>query len=74
MAQRAKRLPATRETRVRSLGGEDSPGERSGNPLQYSGLEKPRGQGSLAGSSPWSRKESDTTERLHFLSFSFYSL
>ena len=27
------------------------------------------GQGSLACSSPWGCKESDTTERLHFLSF-----
>ena len=30
-----------RETRVRSLGQEDSPGEGNGNPLQYSCLENP---------------------------------
>ena len=27
------------------------------------------GQRNLAGNSPWGHKESDTTERLHFLSF-----
>ena len=35
-----------------------------GNPLQYSCLENPGGQGSLVGNSPWSRKELDTTEQL----------
>ena len=39
-----------------------SPGEGHGNPLQYSCLEKPHGQRSLAGYSPWGHKESDTTE------------
>ena len=29
---------------------------------------KSHGQRSLVGCSPWGRKESDTTERLHFLS------
>ena len=42
-----------------------SPGEGNGNPLQYYCLENP-GQRSLVGYSPWVRKESDTTERLHF--------
>ena len=46
------------ETRVRSLGQEDSPGEGNGNPLQCSY----HGQRSLAGCSPWGRKELDTTE------------
>ena len=41
-----------------------SPGGRHGNPLQYSCLENPHGQRSLAGYSPWGRKESDMTERL----------
>ena len=41
-----------------------SPGEGNGNPLQYSGLEKPMDRGALAGCSPWCHKESDTTERL----------
>ena len=41
VAQRVKHLPAMWETWVRSLGGEDSPGEGNGNPLQYSCLETP---------------------------------
>ena len=43
-----------------------SPGGGHSNPLQYSCLGNPHGQRSLAGYSPWGRKESDTTERLHF--------
>ena len=46
-----------------------SPGEGNGNPLQYSCLENSMDWGapqSLVGYSPWCRKESDTTERLHF--------
>ena len=38
------------------------PGEGNGNPLQYSCLENPHGHRSLAGYSPWGRKESDTIE------------
>ena len=38
-AQLVKNLPAMRETWVRSLGWEDSPGEGKGYPLQFSGLE-----------------------------------
>ena len=41
-----------------------SPGGGHGNPLQYSCLENPRGQRSLAGYSSWDCKESDMTERL----------
>ena len=41
-----------------------SPGGNHANPLQYSCLENPHGQKSLAGCSPWGHKESDTTERL----------
>ena len=36
-----------------------SPGERNGNPLQYSCLENPHGQRGLVGYSPWGHKESD---------------
>ena len=43
--------------------GRSSGGGR-GNPLQYSCLENPYGQRSLAGYSPWVRKESYTTEQL----------
>ena len=38
------------------------PGGGHGNPLQYSCLENPHGQRSLAGYSPWDHKESDTTK------------
>ena len=40
-----------------------SPGGGNGNPLQCSCLENPHGQRSLAGYSPWGRREADTTER-----------
>ena len=39
-----------------------SPGEENGYPLQYSCLENPHGQRSLAGYSPCGHKESDMTE------------
>ena len=39
------------------------PGGGHGNPLQYSCLENPHGQRSLAGYSPRGHKESDTTEQ-----------
>ena len=41
-----------------------SPGGGHGILLQYSCLENPHGQGSLAGHGPWGCKESDTTEQL----------
>ena len=47
-----------------------SSGERNGNPLQYSCLEKFRGWRNLVGYSPWGRKESDTTKRIHSLTLS----
>ena len=47
---------------MRSIPGPGrSPGEGNGHPLQYSCLENPHGQRSLAGYSPWGRRESDTT-------------
>ena len=52
-----------RETWVWSLGWEDSPGGGHGNPLQYSCLENPHGQRSLADYSPWHCKEWVMTER-----------
>ena len=45
VAQMVKNPPAMRESRVRSLGQEDSPGEENGNPLQYSCLENPIDRG-----------------------------
>ena len=41
-----------------------SSGEGHGNPLQYSCLENPHGQRSLAGYSPRGLKEADMTEQL----------
>ena len=60
-----KNPPAkTGDTRAEGLipGSGRSPGERHGNPLEYSCLENPHGQRSLGGYSPWGFKESDTTE------------
>ena len=53
------------ETLVQSLGWEDPLEEgMATHLLQYSCLENPHGQRSLAGYSPWGCKESDTTEQL----------
>ena len=41
VAQRLKRLPGMRETRVPSLGREDPLEKENGTPLQYSCLENP---------------------------------
>ena len=43
-----------------------SPGGGNGNPLQYSCLENPIDRGAWETAVHGSRKESDTTERLHF--------
>ena len=43
-----------------------SPGEGNGNPLQYSCLENPMEGEAWWATVGWGRKESDTTERLHF--------
>ena len=48
---------------------ERSSGGRHGNLFQYSCLENPDGQRSLAGYSPWVCKESDMTERLYYVKF-----
>ena len=45
-------------------GLERSPGGGHGSPFQYSYLENPHGQRSLAGYSPWGHKELDMTEGL----------
>ena len=56
-AQLVKNLPAMQEPWIQSLGSLPalgrSPGGGHGNSLQYSGLENPHGQRSLAGYSPW---------------------
>ena len=61
-----KNLPAMQVTWISSLGGEDSPREGNGNPLQYF-LKNPMDRGAWRAS-----KESDTTEQgtlSHLLSY-----
>ena len=67
MAQRIKHLPAMRETRVQSLGWEDPLDKEMATHSRILPGES-HGQRSLAGYSPRGRKESDTTERVHFTS------
>ena len=64
MAQMAKNPPAIWETWIQPLGREDPLEEGHGNPLQYSCLENPHEQRSLAGYHPQGHKESDITEQL----------
>ena len=64
IAQLIKNPPSMLEIWVRSLGWEDPLEVGHGNPVQYSCLENPHGQRSLAGYYPWDHKESDMTERL----------
>ena len=65
VAQTVKHLPTMRETWVQSLGWED-PWRRKWQPTPVPLPGKSHGWRSLAGYSPWGRKESDTTEQLHF--------
>ena len=53
VAQMVKNPPAMQETRVQFPGLGRCPEGGHGNPLQYSCLENPHGQRSLAGYSPW---------------------
>ena len=62
-AQTVKNPPAMQETRIRSLGQEDSPGGGNGHSLQYSCLENPMVRGAWR-STVLGVTESDTTERL----------
>jgi len=61
----AKHLLAVQETWLQSLGLED-PCRRKWQPTPVLLPGKFHGWGSLIGYSLWGRKESDTTERLHF--------
>ena len=67
MAQTVKNQPAMWETRVRSLGWEDSPGEGNGNPLQYSCLESPLDRGAWW-ATVYGVSKSRTRQRLTLLS------
>ena len=62
-----KRLPAMQETQVRSLGQED-PLEKEMAIHSSTLAWKIPWMRSLVGYSPWGRRESDTTDRFHFLS------
>ena len=64
VAQMVKNLPAMLGDLSSIPGLGRSPGGGHGNPLQYSCLENPHGQRSLAGCSLWVRKELDKTEQL----------
>ena len=61
MAQTVKNPPAMKETQVRSLGQEDPLVKEMATRSSTLGG-KSHGQRSLAGYSPWGRKESDTSE------------
>ena len=61
-----KNLPAVQETWVQSL-GQEYPLMREEQPTPVLLPGEFHGQRSLAGYSPWGRKESDMTERLSLL-------
>ena len=62
MAQAVKNLPAVREAHVPCLGQEDPLESKEWQPTPVFLPEEFRGQGSLAGNSPWGHKELDRTE------------
>ena len=65
VTQMVKHLPTMWETWVRSLGQDDLlEKEMATQPVLLPG--KSHGRRSMVGYSPWGRKESDTTKRLHF--------
>ena len=66
VAQRLKHLPGMLETWVQFLGRED-PWRRKWQPTPVLLPGESHGRRSLVGYSPWGRKESDMTERLHTL-------
>ena len=74
VAQRLKRLPTMRETRVQSLCREDSPGEGNGNPLQYSCLENHMDGGAWWATVHRAAKELDMTEWLNINNKPLYLL
>ena len=65
LGQRVKHLSAMLETRVRSLGQEVPLDKEMATHSSILPGKSHRWR-SLVGCSPWGRKESDTTERLHF--------
>ena len=72
VAQMVKRLPAMQETWVQSLGGEDPQEKEMATHSSILAWKIPWAE-EPAGLQSWGSKESDTTERLHFLSFWIYA-
>ena len=66
MAQTVKRLPTVRETWVRSLGQEDALEKEMATHSSTLAWKIPWTEERGSSYSAWGRKESDTTERLHF--------
>ena len=62
-----KNPPAVQETRIPPLGWKDPLEKEMATPSSILAGES-HGQRNLVGYSPWGRKESGTTERLHFTS------
>ena len=73
VAQTVKRLSTMWETWVRSLGWEDSLEKEMATHSSTLALKIPRTEELGAGYCPWGRKESGTTERLHFQRSRWYS-
>ena len=72
VAQTIKCLPIMRQTRVPWI--RKIPWRRKCKPTAVLLPGKSHGWRSLVGYSPWGRKESDTTERLHFTPFTHFIL
>ena len=66
MAQTVKHLATMQETWVQSLGREEPLEKEMATHSSTLAWENPMDRGSLASYSPWGRRESDMTERLHF--------
>ena len=66
MAQTVKHLSTMRETWVRALGWEDSLEKKMATHSSTLAWKIPWMEELGAGYCPWGRKESGTTERLHF--------
>ena len=66
MAQTVKRLPTMQKTWVRSLAGEDCLEKEMATHSSTLALKIPWTEELGAGYYPWGRKESGTTEQLHF--------
>ena len=69
VAQTVKSLPAMQETRLQSLAREDPLEKEMATHSRTLAWRLPWMENPGAGYNPWGHQESDTTERLHFLSF-----